>query len=41
MCNAIVRNGPKQGKTLKLSSGKGKSSRLRKAYLLTKNICPD
>ena len=28
-------------KTLKLSGGKGKSSRLRKAYLLTKNICPD
>ena len=28
-------------KTIKLSGGKGKSSRLRKAYLLTKNICPD
>ena len=30
-----------KGKTLKLSSGKGKSSRLRKAYLLTKNIYPN
>ena len=30
-----------RGKTLKLLSGKGKSSRLHKAYLLTKNICPN
>ena len=30
-----------KGKTLKLLSGKGKLSRLHKAYLLTENICPN